>query len=103
MDIAQAVVQSLGRTVNFCLLYLAVVVGAVLLLVAVFKVVAWAADRRRAREWDAVISELEPEDGLSPEPCVKCGGPVRMETISTRVCARCGAREYLAGVFARKE
>lgn len=46
MDAAQIVAQSLGRSINFCLLYLVVVVGTVILLIAVFKAAAWIADRR---------------------------------------------------------
>ena len=51
MDIAQTVMASLGRTVNFCLLYLAVMIGTIFVVVGIFKLIAWVADRRRAKEW----------------------------------------------------
>ena len=54
MDVAQVVVQSLGRTINFCFLYLGVVVGITLLFVGILKLIAWVSDTRRAREWDEI-------------------------------------------------
>lgn len=54
MDVAQVVVQSLGRTLNFCLLYLVAMVGTIVAMVAVFRLIAWVSDRRRAREWDEI-------------------------------------------------
>lgn len=42
-----AVMVSLARTLDLCLLYLAVMVGAILLSIGVFKFAAWIADRRK--------------------------------------------------------
>lgn len=56
MDIAQTIVASLGRTINFCLLYLVAMVGIIVVAIAVFRLVAWISDRRRAREWDEIPS-----------------------------------------------
>jgi predicted transporter len=46
MDIAQMVAQSLTKAVNFCFLYLVVMVGTIFLLIGIFKFAAWIADRR---------------------------------------------------------
>lgn len=47
MDIAQTVIASLGNTINFCLLYLGVMIGAILLSIGVFRLVIWISDRRK--------------------------------------------------------
>lgn len=48
MDAAQTIAQSLGNTIDICLLYLLVTIGSVLLAVGFLKFMAWISDRRKS-------------------------------------------------------